>query len=160
MFYRYAVPRGRVSRAVRKAAIKKYDCDASVMKSGIVGYQLSEESAIWQIPCARYAYQATSAFALVYLPDPAQNLSFLSFEYPRKHKRGSGLGLLTSPIWHHETRTVTSIALGRAQGDCGIFERHRLSAEGQFELIEYRAKSDCDGEPTKPHQFPLLFKSR
>lgn len=158
MLYRYDVPSGQVPKVVRAAVVKKYDCDTDVVKTGVVGYQLSEEAAIWEIPCARYAFQGTSAFALVYLPDPAQDFSFLSFEFPTGHKRGSGLGLLTSPQWHLKSRTVTSIALGRAQGDCGVLERHRLTEEGEFVLIEHRAKPNCDGKPTKPRYFPLVFR--
>lgn len=158
MFRPYAVR--RVPAAFVRAGRNKYGCDAAFMKTGVRGFQLSEESAIWQIPCESFAYQTTAVYALVYLPDPTQNLAFLTFQSPRGHRRSNDPGVLMSPQWNIRTRTVTSISRGRALGDCGVLERHRVTAEGNFKLVEYREKPRCDGKPGKPEQFPLVFRAR
>jgi len=144
------------SQAVRKAR----GCDAEVMATGISGFQLSEEAAIWQIPCERFAYQASAVYALVYLPDPMKNLRFLTFQAPKGHARSNDPGVLMNPQWDARMRTVTGVSLGRAAGDCGTLERHRVTAEGEFMLVEYRDKPACDGKATKPDEFPLVFRAR
>jgi hypothetical protein len=35
-----------------------------------------------------------------------------------------------------------------------------VTIEGQFELLEYREKPQCDGPPMKPEQFPLVFRAK
>jgi hypothetical protein len=155
-FQRYDVRPAQVPRAFQQTVQKQYGCNAEVMKSGIVGFQMSEESAIWQIPCERFAYQASAVYALVYLPDPASNLQFLTFKGPRGRARDEP-GVLLNPEWDVRTRTVRSFAKGRASGDCGTFERHRVNQDGTFALVEYRAKEACDGANVKPEQFPLVF---
>lgn len=160
MFERYPVDPRHVSRGFTQEVRKKFKCDPAMMKTGITGFQLSEESAIWQIPCERAAYQSTAVFALVYVPAPEKQHEFLAMPGPPGHKRTSDPGVLMNPKWDLKTRTVTSIALGRAAGDCGVLERYRVTPEGQFALVEYREKPNCDGVPTRPEQFSPVFPQR
>ena len=159
IFRRYDVKPPQVQRAFVQSVQKKCGCSAEVMKSGIVGFQMSEESAIWQIPCERFAYQASAVFALVYLPDPATQHTFLEFKGPKGRERTSPAGVLMDPEWNLRTRTVRSVALGRAAGDCGVLERHKVAADGSFTLVEYREKKSCDGKETKPEDFPLVYRA-
>ena len=126
------------SEKVYQAVAGKYGCDHAFMSSGITGFQMSEESAIWEIPCERFAYQSNYVYALVYLPSPADNLSFAGFQKPRGRQRPTDPGMLTSPSWNLATRTVTAISLGRAAGDCGVLERHQVRDDGSFKLVEFR----------------------
>ena len=160
IFNRYSVRPAQVPRSVIDRVRKKYNCDASMLKLGVTGFQMSEESAIWEFPCERFAASASSVYALVYLPDPSQNFSFLGFQSPKGHKRSAAAGTLIDPQWDVRRRTVTSISLGRGQGDCGTLERHRVTAEGGFKLIEYREKKRCDGKVVAPDRFPLVYRSR
>lgn len=159
-FSRYQVRPAQVPRAVLTQAEKKYGCNPEIMKTGVTGFQMSEESAIWEIRCQIFNIQGNSVFALVYLPDPAQNLSFLTFKAPPGKKRTSEPAELMSPSWDVKTRTVTGIALGRSAGDCGVYERHRVNEAGEFVLVEYREKEACDGKTVKPEQFPLVYRGR
>lgn len=159
-FTRYQVRPAQVPRAVLTQAEKKYGCNPEIMKSGVTGFQMSEESAIWEIRCQIFNIQGNSVFALVYLPDPAQNLSFLTFKGPPGKKRTSEPAELMSPSWDVRTRTVTGVALGRSAGDCGVYERHRVNEAGEFVLVEYREKEACDGKTVKPEQFPLVYRGR
>lgn len=157
MFRQYQVRMNTVPAAFLRAVEKKYECDPEFMKSGITGFQLSEESALWQVPCLRAAYQTTAVYALVYLPDPAANLRFLGFQQPPGHPRTGEAGVLVSPTWDVAARTVTSVALGRGAGDCGVLERHRVTADGSFALVEYREKDKCDGRVVRPEAFPRIY---
>ncbi len=159
-FSRYQVRPAQVPRAVLTQAEKRYGCNPEIMKSGVTGFQMSEESAIWEIRCQIFNIQGNSVFALVYLPDPAQNLSFLTFKGPPGKKRSSEPAELMSPNWDVKTRTVTGVSLGRSSGDCGVYERHRVNEAGEFVLVEYREKEACDGKTVKPEQFPLVYRGR
>ncbi len=156
-FRQYQVRMNTVPPAFLQAVEKKYDCDMDFMKSEIIGFQLSEESAIWQVRCMRAAYQTTAVYALVYLPAPATNLRFLGFQQPPGHPRTGEAGVLIDPVWDVAARTVTSIGLGRGAGDCGVLERHRVTAEGTFALVEYREKDKCDGRRVAPEAFPKIY---
>lgn len=158
--FKYNVRPADVPRALLLAAQKKFDCDMETMKRGITGYGLSEEAAIWDIPCQRFAYQGSSVFASVYTIEPARNFSFLGFQEPKGNPRTAEPGTLINPTWNAAARTVTSVALARGAGDCGVLERHRVTAEGKFELMEYREKKACDGKATKPEDYPLVFRRR
>ena len=159
-FRQYAVRPNLIPAALLRAVEKKYDCDADFLKTDTIGFQLSEESALWQFRCNRAAYQTTAVYALVYLPDPASNARFLGFQQPRGHARSGEAGVLVDPEWNLATRTVTSVSLGRANGDCGVLERHRVGADGSFVLVEYREKPACDGRVVRPEAFPQIYPPR
>lgn len=160
MFQKYAVQPNLVPAAIRNAAKKLFDCNDAVLKQPVTGYQMSEESAIWVLACDHYAYQGSSVFVLVYLTDPATQHEFLSFNGPPGKQRSTEPNLLMSPSWDVRTRTVTGISFGRAGGDCGTLERHRVSPEGKFVLVEYREKEKCDGVQTAPQNYPQVFRGR
>lgn len=158
-FIKYDLKPGTIPPKMLKTAEAKYGCPSSVMTSGAVGYQVSEEAAIWQIPCERFAYQSSSIFALVYVPDPASQHEFLTFKGPKGRTRPTDPQVLMMPTWNAKTRTVTGVSLGRAAGDCGVLERYRL-VDSSFVLVEYREKEKCDGVRTSPEQYPEIFRAR
>ncbi len=160
IFSRYAVRPAQIPRTLPATLKSRFGCDPEMLKAGVTGFQMSEESAIWELPCQRFNIQANAVYALVYLPEPAQNLRFLSFKAPPGKKRTSAPAELMSPEWNVKTRTVTGTALGRSEGDCGVYERHRVGADGEFVLVEYREKVACDGKASKPEQFPLVYRAR
>ncbi len=160
IFSRYAVRPNQIPRTLPATLKSRFGCDPEMLKTGVTGFQMSEESAIWELPCQRFNIQANAVYALVYLPEPAQNLRFLSFKAPPGKKRTSAPAELMSPEWDVKTRTVTGTALGRSEGDCGVYERHRVGADGEFVLVEYREKVACDGKAAKPEQFPLVYRAR
>lgn len=159
-FRRETVRQRQISRAFLEIVRKAHGCDMDHMRrTDIISYQMSEESAIWEIPCELFAYQSTSVIALVYLPEPTQNLTFAELNFPRGIKRDLDNGKLMDPTWDVPKRIVTSVSLGR-DGDCGMLERHRVREDGTFELIEIRSKPNCDGKSSKPEEFPLVFQAR
>lgn len=160
LFEKYSVPGNRIPRGMIALAEQKMSCDAKVMRSGVTGYSMSEESAFWEIPCERFAYQGSSVFAIVYTPDPAKQFEFVMFDAPKGKTRSMDSNQLMNPVWDVKSRTVTGISKGRGLGDCGTLERHRLGEDGQFTLVEYREKENCDGKVTNPREWPLVFQKR
>ncbi len=159
MFDRYMVRPNLVPAEIINAAQKRFGCVPELMRTDVVGFALSEESAIWEMTCERFAYQASSVYALVHAQMPGKEFRFLDIKAPQGKPRPPGSGVLISPEWHLPSRTVTSVALGRVEGDCGIFERHKVTESGEFALIEYREKKACDGKGTRPQTWPLVFKA-
>jgi hypothetical protein len=160
MFTRYAVRPQQIPRALITRLERAFSCSPDMIRTGTVGFQMSEESAIWEVPCERFAYQANSIFIQVYLPDPTVNLSFLQFDAPKGKTRSAGRSTLLNAQWDVRTRTVSSFAMGRGQGDCGTYERHRVMEDASFQLVEYREKAACDGVMVKPEAFPLVYRAR
>jgi hypothetical protein len=160
MFRKYTPRAGQVPKGIWVQAERGFGCQPHMQRVGVTGYQMSEESAIWEIPCDSFAYQASSVFALVYLPSPLENLTFVNVPDPPGKMRSGQAGQLIDPVWDIKSRTVTSIARGRSEGDCGVLERHRVTEAGEFELVEYREKDKCDGKVVKPEAFPLVFRAR
>jgi hypothetical protein len=158
IFEKYSVPGKQIPRRMVAEAEKKLGCMGSVMRRGATGYSLSEESALWEIPCDTFAYQGHSVFAIVYTTDPSAQFEFLGFDGPKGKPRPQEENQLMMPTWDIRNRIVTSISLGRGQGDCGTLERHQFGQDRQFKLIEYRDKPNCDGKEIPPEKWPLVYK--
>lgn len=159
-FVRRVINKQLVARELKQSARRRFGCEDRLMDGEVIGFDLSEESAIWEIPCQSFAFQASSVFALVYTPAPGKEHKFLTFEGPRGRKRTNEPSILLNATWDVRARTVQGVSLGRASGDCGVLERYRVTAEGGFRLVEYREKVECDGKEMDPEQFPLVFRAR
>ena len=159
-FEPYKVEPKQFAASFRKEVQQKFKCNPEVMKGPITGYSLSEESAIWEIPCDRFAYQASSIFALVYVMAPERQHSYLKTPVPAGIQRVNDPGVLMNPKWDIKSRTVTSVSLARGAGDCGVMEKYRVTPEGEFALVEYREKAKCDGIATPAEQYPLVYPKR
>ena len=151
------VPGSRIPAALKAEARKRFECRNEVMNSGAQQFQMSEESALWEIPCDSFAYQGTSIFVRVYLPDPGTNFEFLSFRMPKGVKREGEPYTQFGTQWDVRRRTLSAYYKGRGLGDCGTFERWRVNEAGEFVLVEYRAKTECDGKGNGPDSFPKLY---
>jgi hypothetical protein len=159
MFERYAVRAQSVPRKMTQEAAKKFGCEAATMRGAVIGFQMSEESAIWQIPCGDYGDKKSAVFALVYLTDPAAQYEFLPFKFPKGENRGLGDHAMMAPTWDMKTRTVRSVNTEGNGKDCGTIERHQVTAEGGFKLVELRSRMMCDGKSVGAENFPVVFKA-
>lgn len=160
MFERYPARASDVPAKMLNAAKKQFGCEPATMKKGVTAFQLSEEAAMWQIPCGDYGTKTSAVYALVYVPDPSADYKFLPLTLPKGVNRGLGDHALMDPKWDMKTRTVTSIHTEGDGTDCGQYERYRVTEEGGFQLVEFRAKDQCDGKSVKPQDFPLVFKAK
>jgi hypothetical protein len=160
MFERY-VPRPQQVPARFLARInQRFGCTIQNQRAGMVGFQMSEESAIWQIPCDQFGPRVTSVFALVYLTAPDNQFEVLETPVPRGRERKLDPGVLMSAQWDIRNRTVTSLYPLSDKGDCGVFERFGVTPEGKFTLVEFREKANCDGQTSRPEQWPAIVGRR
>jgi hypothetical protein len=158
MFEKYSVRAASVPAKLRGEAVKSIGCNDKLTRLPVVGYSLSEESAIWEITCNEYAGGTPSTiFALVYTPDPARQYTILKPDIPKGKNRQGHLAELLDVKWDMKTRIVTA-SYTEGESQCGMFERHQLSADGTFVLLEYREKTQCEGKPMKPAEFPLVYR--
>jgi hypothetical protein len=160
MFQRYPVDAKSVPRKMLQEAGKKFGCEAATMRGRVTGFQMSEESAIWQIPCGTYDKRTSAVFALVYLTDPAAQYEFLPFKWPKGQNRGLGEHAMMAPQWDMRTRMVTSVYTEGNGKDCGSLERHKVTPEGGFQLVELRSRDACDGKSVGAENFPVVFKAK
>lgn len=160
MFERYPVRRAQVPARMTDAAKKQFGCEQATLQKGVTAFQLSEEAAIWQLPCGDYGTKFSVVYALVYIPDPAADYKFLPLTLPRGVNRGLGNHALMDPKWDMKTRTVTGIHTEGNGSDCGQYERYQVTNEGGFRLVEFREKATCDGRRVTPQDFPLVYKAK
>jgi hypothetical protein len=160
MFERYSVRKEQVPRAMLQAAAKQFGCEAKMMAGPVTGFQMSEESAIWQIPCGDYGTTKSAVFALVYVTDPAKQYSFIPFKFPKGQNRNLGDNAMMEPKWDIKARMVTSTYTEGNGKDCGSVERHRVTAEGGFQLVELKSRDQCDGKNIGAENFPVVFKAK
>jgi hypothetical protein len=160
MFERYAVRKEQVPRAMTQAMAKQFGCEPKTMAGAVIGFQMSEESAIWQIPCGDYGTTKSAVFALVYVTDPAKQYSFIPFKLPKGVNRNLGDNAMMEPKWDIKARMVTSTYTEGNGKDCGSVERHRVTAEGGFQLVELKSRDQCDGKNIGAENFPVVFKAK
>jgi hypothetical protein len=160
MFERYPVRAQSLPRNMTQEAVKKFGCEAATLRGAVTGYQMSEESAIWQIPCGDYGDKKSAVFALVYLTDPAAQYTFIPFKFPKGENRGLGDYAMMAPTWDMKTRIVSSINTEGNGKDCGTVERHTVTPEGGFKLVELRSRMMCDGKSIGVENFPVVFKAK
>jgi len=160
MFERYPVRPKQVPAKMTAAAKKQFGCDPALVQKGVMAFQLSEEAAIWQIPCGDYGAKFSAVYAIVYIPDPSADFNFQPLAPPKGVSRGLGSHALMDPKWDMKTRTVTGIHAEGKGSDCGQFERYQVTEEGGLRLVEFREKTQCDGQSLKPQDFPLVFKAK
>ncbi len=161
MFQRYAVRANEVPRVMVQAAMKQFGCEAAILRRPVVGYQMSEESALWQLSCGEYGGKNISVvFALVYLTNPSAQYSFVKLGLPKGVERGLGDYTLMDPKWDMKTRIVTGVYMEGGGADCGQYERYRVTPEGGLQVVELRMREMCDGKRFKPEEMPLVYPKR
>ncbi len=160
MFERYPVRPADVPARMTAAAKAKFGCEPALVQKGVTAFQLSEEAAIWQIPCGNYGTKSSAVYAIVYIPEPSSDFKFLPLILPKGISRGLGDHTLMDPIWDTKSRTVTGIHTEGNGSDCGQYERYRVDSEGAIRLVEFREKTQCDGRKLAPKDFPLVFKAK
>lgn len=86
-------------------------------------------------------------------PDEA---ALLDFERPPSEPNDDP-EVVFNGVWDIETGDLTSFMKGRGLGDCGTFEVHRFTPQGYPYLLEFRAKTECDGSYDQPENYPVIL---
>ncbi|MEC4806710.1 MAG: DUF1176 domain-containing protein [Jaaginema sp. PMC 1079.18] len=124
-------------------------------------YAIAPNQALVQVLCFLAAYQGAYQYYLYTETDngieitPLELTSYIAEEngeYTAMNSRDIG-GL---PTYNTNDGTLTIFSKGRGLGDCGTWAQYQLK-ENTFELVEYRAKGDCDGNYVEPEAYPQVY---
>jgi hypothetical protein len=124
-------------------------------------YAVGENKNLVQVLCFLAAYQGAYQYYLYSETDNGPDVNPLTFttyivnengEYEASQERDLG-GL---PTFDPEQQILTIFSKGRGLGDCGSWAQYQLEGN-EFQLLEYRAKDDCDGNYVEPDQYPQIY---
>ncbi|GGB60967.1 hypothetical protein GCM10011316_36220 [Roseibium aquae] len=148
-----------LQRAAREWAGSECDFDLPAAWPG-TRYSVNDFYVLWQLPCFSGAYQASSVFGVTQNP-PGDWADILLLPDPAT-PTGSLYGAMNAKVDPRTGRLETT-ALARGLGDCGTYAAYRL-VDGpgevlEWDLLEYRAKPECDGQVIAPEHWPLVQRT-
>ena len=118
--------------------------------------RIADDTELYVLPCALGgAYNQPYAFYRLY--------DGKAFEVPLPYMTDEGPTTTSGAVnvdWDQPSRTLTAFDKGRGLGDCGVWDKWRLSddpVDVRFVLVESRIKDDCDGEGEGPETWPLIW---
>ena len=108
------------------------------------------------VPCATGgAYN--QPYALYTVNEIVERISFPDMAEGRPTAMSTAMNIDFNPV----TKTVTSFFRGRGIGDCGEYFKWQLDKMGnRLELLEIRAKGECDEGGNDPTAFPLVWPTK
>lgn len=110
----------------------------------------------WIVPCTA-ADANVPYFMAVHIPFNPSLDEWKEFETPPDFNQPNH-ALVNNLFYDPDTGQVTGTTYYSANLDCGAFERHEVMAEsGDYELVEYLEKSNCDGVFGAPEGWPLSW---
>ncbi|AFY69336.1 protein of unknown function DUF1176 [Thalassoporum mexicanum PCC 7367] len=115
-----------------------------------------------QLLCFMGAYQGSYSFAIYSESASAgASVDILSLDVYEPDASGAVKPIKTRaigglPTFDPGSQILTVFSKGRGLGDCGSLAHYELK-NNQFELIEYRAKFDCDGNYVDPGEYPVIY---
>jgi len=115
----------------------------------IQSYRLDADHSLHMIPCWSGAYNFSYA---VYIEDAygTEQAYFASYS---DDMGWGGKAALVNAWFDPEDNTLGEFSKGRGIGDCGTSALWQWNERG-FKLLEYRARSECEGDPGA---FPLVY---
>ena len=109
------------------------------------------DGTLWLVPCIRGAYQ--TAYNVVVAPQDGHARRLLFAQW--RDESWTGTADVFDPAFDMQSGVLTDRYKDRGVGDCGGARRWQWNGY-DFRLLEYRAKSDCDGTNTA---FPVIFEA-
>lgn len=110
----------------------------------------------WIIPC-QMADVNVPSFLATHIPFNPSLDEWKEFETPPGFNQPNH-ALVNNLFFDPQTREVTGTTYYGPGYDCGTFERHEEMAEsGEYELVLYLEKSQCDGISGPPEGWPLSW---
>lgn len=108
----------------------------------------------WVVPCTM-ADANVPYFMAVHIPFNPSLDEWKEFETPPDFNQPNH-ALVNNLFFDPVTGQVTGTTYYSPNYDCGAFERHEMMAEsGDYELVEYLEKSNCDGVTGPAEGWPL-----
>jgi hypothetical protein len=138
------------------------DRDVSSQSSSV--YALNKEDYLVEILCFMGAYQGNYEYIL-YQNNGSQltikPLLFKSFSPDKQGKYNSNMVRSISgiPNYNSHQKVLNLYTKDRGLGDCGSTAQYKWK-NNDFELVEYKAKSECDGNAIEPENYPVIYTNK
>lgn len=136
-------------------------CDVANTPGAGTSYSISDAMTLWKLPCALYASNSSSVFAVALNGTPHATL----LEIPTQPGQAAGApsyDVLNAEIHAQHGLLISSNINGA--GNCGSLDTYQLvEADGEsveFKLLERREKSECSGPSLQPEHFPLTYRAQ
>ncbi|WP_153039924.1 DUF1176 domain-containing protein [Pseudovibrio sp. WM33] len=117
--------------------------------------QFSKDVKVLEFMCANNLYNMAHLYIRIDSRQP-NNAKLLTFERP-KHGGNDNPDVVFNGVWDIKTGDLTSFTESRGLGDCGTYEVHKFTSDGYPQLMEFRAKPECDGNYVQPEKYPVIL---
>ena len=122
-------------------------------------YALNSEQYLVEVLCFMAAYQGSYEYWL-YEPG-TEAIAPLSFQVFYEDGEGAWQSVQTQPLaglptYDPAQQELTLFTKYRGAGDCGSYANYQWQGSS-FELVEFRAKSDCDGVALDVEDYPVIY---
>lgn len=108
-----------------------------------IGYQLTADAVLWQMPCASAAYNFASVF---FLQPRSGAPRLVRFEKPENGKLVRDLSEIINGEFNEDDRSIFFFSRGRGVGDCGV--RGAYVWDGRaFMLTSWQEMTACRAAP-------------
>lgn len=144
--------------SVAKLGNDDFDCDLedTLQAYGAHVFGFSDGLRINLVPC-RFGDVNIEHFVALTGGRFGDNARAYGFETPPDFNLPDDQTII-NPVFEQDGMIITSVSYSSPNRDCGVFRKYRFRAESNFfELREYREKIDCDGQPTLPEDYPMVW---
>lgn len=135
--------------------------DVGTSQSNSEVYQVGDQKYLVQLLCFMAAYQGSYQYVLYESSVNGIQVVPLSLSMFQTDDSGQlvrqdieQVGGL--PTFDPGTQKLTIFTKARGVGDCGSYAQYQWKGN-EFELLEYRAKLDCDGQSVAPETYPQIY---
>ncbi|MGC9524090.1 MAG: DUF1176 domain-containing protein [Limnospira sp.] len=135
--------------------------NALPFRLGSFAYPFGPEAELVQLLCYRAAYQGGYNFFRYQETDGEVTVEPLEFSGFEMGARGelveAQIREIVGELEYQPAEGILSVfTKDRGVGDCGTFVKYEWDGT-QFNAIEYRVKSECDGNYIEPQEYPRLY---
>lgn len=136
--------------AQRKTACPDLGDDA---EGDEIGYQITPDAVLWQMPCSRAAYNFASIYFLQTRAGPPR---LVQFEKPEGGALVRNMTEIVNGEFSEDDRSIFFFAKGRGLGDCGV--RGAYVWDGRaFMLSNWQEMTACRGAPLD--LWPIIWRA-
>jgi len=138
--------------------------DQAVSSESSSVYPLNNQDYLVEVLCFMGAYQGNYEYILYQNKDnnlTIKPLLFKSFTVDNQGEFNSNSVKSLAGIsnYNSEKKILNIYTKDRGLGDCGSTSQYQWKND-QFELIEYRAKPQCDGQEIDPENYPVIYSNK
>ncbi len=149
---------GELPEAVAMHGYRVFDCDMenTLQGYGAIALGAGSGNVVFMVPC-QLGDSNIEHYVAMTGPKHGNFANFYEFETPPDFNQPNQ-GIIINPDYDPQSGTLTSVQYYNHANDCGVYSKHAYVADGDFfELLEYREKSNCDGQYTAPENYDLVW---